>query len=152
MDCENVVEMMDEKENISLLDRIFCNLHLIFCPDCAEEVRRLELCRDIFLNDFLPLSPELEDTVMAAIATEEIEEPELLETGGFSIKGWIIAGIVMLVSLASVFFGMEFNKIALAAGMSFMIPVGITIGIVLSSYGALFIGSHLKELAERFGL
>jgi hypothetical protein len=30
--------------------------------------------------------------------------------------------------------------------------VGITIGIVLTCYGALFIGSHLKELMERFGL
>jgi hypothetical protein len=36
--------------------------------------------------------------------------------------------------------------------MSYLLPVGITIGIVLTSYGALFIGSHLKELSERFGL
>ena len=36
--------------------------------------------------------------------------------------------------------------------MSFLLPVGITIGVVLTTYGALFIGSHLKELSERFGL
>jgi hypothetical protein len=33
-----------------------------------------------------------------------------------------------------------------------MIPIGITIGIMLTGYGALFIGSHLKEFSERFGL
>jgi len=58
----------------------------------------------------------------------------------------------MLISLATVFFGLEFNKVALIAGMSFTIPIGITIGIALTSYGALFIGSHLKDLSERFGL
>jgi hypothetical protein len=36
--------------------------------------------------------------------------------------------------------------------MSFLLPVGITFGIVLTSYGALFIGSHLEEFSERFGL
>jgi hypothetical protein len=36
--------------------------------------------------------------------------------------------------------------------MSFLLPVGITVGIVLTSYGALFIGGHLKELSERFRL
>jgi len=30
--------------------------------------------------------------------------------------------------------------------------MGITIGIILTTYGALFIGSHLKQLSERFGL
>jgi len=80
----------------------------------------------------------------------EAEEAEL--PGGFSTRGWVIAGMVMLVSLATAFFGMDFNRVALAAGMSYMIPVGITIGIALTCYGALFVGSHLKEFTERFGL
>jgi hypothetical protein len=60
--------------------------------------------------------------------------------------------MVMLVSFATAFFGLDFNEVALTAGLSFMIPIGITIGIVLTCYGALFIGSHLKEFIERFDL
>jgi hypothetical protein len=47
---------------------------------------------------------------------------------------------------------MNFVAIANSEGSSFLLPVGITIGIVLTCYGALFIGSHLKELSSRFRL
>ena len=158
MNCAKILDMVyeysgEEPGSMPLLAQMQVGLHLLFCPDCAQAVERFEVCRDMLRFDFMPPSPGLEDTVMGMIAVEEgnsLEEAEI--PGGFSTRGWVIAGLVMLVSLATVFFGLEFNKIALAAGMSFMIPVGITIGLALTSYGALFIGSHLKELTERFGL
>ena len=161
MNCAKILDMVyeysgeDSDGGMPLLVQIQVGLHLMFCPDCAQEVERFEVCRDMFRFDFMPPSPGLEDTVMAMIAGEPDEALEAEGTevpGGFSTRGWVIAGLAMLISLATAFFGLEFNKIALAAGMSFMIPVGITIGLALTSYGALFIGSHLKELTERFGL
>jgi len=154
MDCAKILELVYEQEDMSLFNRIKVGMHLLICPDCAQEVERFEVCRDILLNDFLFPAPDLEDSVMTMISDgEEITETcEADIPGGFSIRGWIIAGIAMFVSLATVFFGMNFNKVALIAGMSFTIPIGITIGIALTSYGALFIGSHLKTLSERFGL
>ena len=159
MSCERILDKVYEysgdPDAMPLVTRIRIGLHLLVCPDCAQEVERFEVCRDILRSEFLPPAPGLEDAVMAMIAAEQNEaaEAEGAELpGGFSIRGWIIAGLVMLVSLATAFFGLDFNKVALAAGMSFMIPVGITIGIALTCYGALFIGSHLKEFSERFGL
>jgi len=159
MNCAKILDIVYEQEEMSLFNRIKVGLHLLVCPDCAQEVERFEVCRDILQNDFLYPAPDLEESVMSMISageaanTEEIVGAHEAEVpGGFSIKGWIIAGIVMLVSLATVFFGLEFNKVALIAGMSFTIPIGITIGIALTCYGALFIGSHLKTLSERFGL
>ena len=160
MNCVKVLDKVYEysgeepHNSMPLMIRIQVGLHLLVCPDCTREVESFEVCRDI-LREFLPPAPGLEDTVMAMIAAEGNESPEAEKSeipGGFSTRGWIIAGLVMLVSLATVFFGMEFNNVALIAGMSFMIPIGITIGIILTCYGALFIGSHLKELTERFGL
>ena len=153
MNCAKILDMVYEQEDMSLPGRIMVGLHLMFCPDCAAKVGRFEACNTILLNDFLPPSPGLEDNIMAALGAEE-EALELQEAvpGGFSTRGWIITGIVMLVSLATAFFGFEFQEIARSAGMSFLIPVGITIGILLTGYGALFIGSHMKELTERFGL
>ena len=149
MSCAKILDIVfEQQEDMSLFNRIRVGLHLLVCPDCAQEVERFEVCRDMLQDDFLFLAPD-DETVNTAEALETIDA-EI--PGGFSIRGWIIAGIVMLVSLATVFFGLEFNKIALIAGMAFTIPIGITIGIALTSYGALFIGSHLKDLAERFGL
>jgi hypothetical protein len=161
MNCERVLEKVYEMDDsMSLLTRIRIGLHIITCPDCAQEVERFEVCRDILRNDFFPTSildaaPSLEDTVMAMAAAEEdnaMEQESVEISGGFSTRGWVIAGLVMLVSLATIFFGLDFNKVAVASGMSFMIPIGITIGMALTCYGALFIGSHLDEFTERFGL
>jgi len=155
MSCAKILDIVYEQEDMSLFNRIRVGLHLLVCPDCAQEVERFEVCRDIYYHDFLFPAPDLEDAVMSMISAEEEEIAEAMNAeiiGGFSIRGWIIAGIVMLISLATVFFGLEFNKVALIAGMAFTIPIGITIGIALTSYGALFIGSHLKTLSDRFHL
>ena len=160
MSCTRILEKVyenygEEPRDVPLLTQIQVEWHLLFCPDCAREVERFRVCADILRNDFLPPSPGLEDTVMTMVENEEAAALAAAQTevpGFMSTRGWVIAGLIMLVSLATAFFGLEFNKIALAAGMSFLLPVGITIGIALTVYGALFIGSHLKELSERFGL
>ena len=161
MNCERILEKVYESygegahDSFPLLTQIQVGLHTLLCSDCAREIERFEKCRGILNNDFMPSAPAgFEDSVMAMIGAEEnaFEEAEAPAPGGFSTRGWVIAGLVMLISLATAFFGLEFNNIVLASGMSFLIPVGITIGIVLTCYGALFIGSHLKELTERFGL
>jgi hypothetical protein len=158
MNCARVLDKVYEysgESQVPLWTRIWIGMHLLVCPDCAQEVERFEVCKDILQNDFLPSVPaDIEDKVMAMITTEEDESEveQIVPSGGFSTRGWVIAGLVMLVSFATAFFGFDFNEVALAAGMSFMIPIGITIGIALTCYGALFIGSHLKELIERFDL
>ena len=163
MSCEKILDKVYEQDKMSLPEQIRVGLHLLVCPSCAREVERFETCKEILRSEFMPSAPDaqsVENTIMAAIAAEEGLQMQGLQThgqeaevqGGFSTRGWIIAGLVMLVSLATAFFGLDFDKVAHAAGVSFMIPVGITIGIALTCYGALFIGSHLKELTERFGL
>ena len=158
MNCARILEKVYENYgeephgSLPLLTQIQVGLHLLICPDCAREIERFEVCRDILISDFLPPSPGLEDSVIAMMAAEKDPSEETEVPGGFSTRSWVIAGLIMFVSLATAFFGLDFNKIARAAGMSFLIPVGITIGIALTCYGALFIGSHLKELTERFDL
>jgi hypothetical protein len=104
-------------------------------------------------EDFFPPAPGLEDSIMAKVALEiEEEQPQTASVGGLSTRGWVIAGLIILISLATAFFGFDFKRIVGEMGTSFLLPASITIGIVLTTYGAFFIGSHLKELSERFGL
>jgi len=153
MGCERIIDMAHEREGLPLFGRLRVALHLLACPRCAAEAGRLELGMRALREGFMPPPPNLEDAVMARIAEEGgLDAAEAAAPGGFSLKGWVFAGLVLLVSLTTIFFGMEFRNVALAAGVSFMVPIGITVGIVLTVYGALFIGSHLKKLSERFGL
>jgi hypothetical protein len=107
-------------------------------------------------TDFLPPSPGFEEQLMQRIYEEISEEEKIdasaLPTAGFSFRGWVIIGFFVLLSLSSSFFCFFFVEIAKSEGSSFLLPVGLTIGMVLTCYGALFIGSHLKELSNRFRL
>jgi hypothetical protein len=136
-------------ESTSLAFQAKMAAHLFFCPSCAKEARKVEIA-EASMTDF-PQSPRFEDCIMAQIADmplENAQEPE----ADISFRSWVITGIIILVSLSTSFFGMDFERIAHNQGPSFLIPVGITIGVVLTCYGTLFIGSHLKELSRRFGL
>ena len=157
MSCEKIMDIVYEYdgEKMPLLQQIQVDLHTIFCSACAQEIKRLEICREILKEDFFPASPGFENIIMEKIAAEtelNRETEKNNAAGSLSLSGWVVAGIIITISLVTVFFGMEFNRIAVGAGISFMLPVGITIGVILTSYCALFISSHLKELSRRFGL
>jgi len=161
MNCSKILDMVyhysgndGTEDSTPLLNQIQICLHTFFCQDCAGKIERYETTRHIMRNDFFPPSPCLEDSVMLKIAADDelSENSPYAIPGGLSTRGWIIAGLIIFISLGTSFFGLDFQKIADETGISFMLPFGITAGIVLTSYCAFFIGSHIKELTERFGL
>ena len=135
------------------MERFAAAFHMLFCGRCAAGFKRLENARKALKMDYLPLSPDFEDAVMLRIYAEEAFEKDPVEIpGGVSTRGWVIAGCVVVVSLATVFFGKDFAIVANSHGSSFLLPLGIITGVVVAGYGSLFIGSHIKELSERFHL
>jgi hypothetical protein len=168
MTCHEIMDKIYEysgEESMPLLLQARIALHLFFCPDCTQEAERFEVTRNILKHDFFPPAPDVQEPVMLQIMRGAIEPAALAEdeesgaleefpasVEGVSFRGWVITGIIVLFSLSSSFFGGNFGRLAALGGMSFLLPVGITIGAVLTCYGAIFIGSHLKELSERFGL
>ena len=168
MDCQRVMDTVYEAEkdstrvelrlmgsvagSLPLLTQIRIGLHLLFCPGCARELRNLQYIEEIMKTDFLPPSPDFEDLLMDRLYEETGGEEKIDAPAGFSFRGWVIIGFFVLFSLSSSFFGVNFIEIANIEGLSFLLPVGLTVGMVLTCYGALFIGSHLKGLSSRFRL
>jgi len=167
MDCSKVKDLIYEysgneygQSSMSVLDQIQISLHTFFCQNCAREIELYENARNILREDFSAHSSELltnsklEDAIMMKIAEEELYDAQESYTaaGGISTRGWVIAGLIIMISLVTAFLGIDFKNLASESGMSFLLPIGITIGVVVTTYGALFIGSHLKELSERFGI
>jgi hypothetical protein len=168
MTCHEIMDKIYEYagEPLPPLLHIRIALHLFFCPGCARELERFEAARHILRTGFFPPSPDFEETVMERLRNdpgisgaegeylpgEEAGQPAGVPDTGVSFRGWVITGLVALFSLPASFFGFNFSRLAASEGMSVLLPVGITVGVVLTCYGALFIGSHVKELSERFGL
>jgi hypothetical protein len=162
MDCSKVLELIyyysdNEYEAEGLMPfftQIRIWLHVFFCENCAKKIEKYETTKEIMQEEFFPPSPGFEESIMRRVVTEEDlkDATHFAIPGGLSTRGWVITGLIVFISLTTAFFGLDFQNIVKETGTSFLLPVGITIGIVLTSYGAFFIGSHLKELTERFGL
>ncbi|MFP3042562.1 peptidoglycan-binding protein [Treponema primitia] len=162
MNCNDVMDKVYEFEgnsSLPLFTRLQIWLHTLRCPccagnsvaSCAEKIEKLTAARSLMKENFFPPAPGLEDRIMQSIALEELDE-EYPEIAGVSFRSWVVTGLVILVSLSTSFLGMDFIKVADNWGSSFLLPIGITVGAIVSAYGALFIGSHLKELSDRFNL
>jgi len=155
MDCRTVMDTIYEYEkgsSLPFLVQMRIWFHLLFCSDCSREIVNLQNVEEIMKTDFLPPSPDFEDVLMERLYAENGVTRDTDAPTGFSFRLWVIIGFFVLLSLSSSFFGMNFVEIADSEGLSFLLPVGITIGMVVTCYGALFIGSHLKELSDRFRL
>ncbi|MCL2834189.1 MAG: peptidoglycan-binding protein [Treponema sp.] len=161
--CAEIRDMLFEQddEGGSMLQKLRIKIHLLFCPGCAAAYRQLEICGDLIRSGFFPPSPSFEDRIMEQIAREgsadDIPADEITDTvpevpGGFSFRAWVIIGFFIFASLTSSFIGMDSYGLVSKFGSSFLVPAGITVGIMLTGYGAFFIGSHLKELTEHFKL
>jgi hypothetical protein len=144
----------DGDEPIPLKQRFCLALHILVCGHCAARLARYEEAMYELRTSFFPPAPDLSGSIMERIGRiyeEDMDaEPVFAIPGGVSTRAWVIVGFIILLSLATLFFGSDFTAVALDQGSSFLVPLGLTIGIVLTSYGALFIGSHLEELSERF--
>ena len=155
MDCNAVLNdsyNTDKDNPLPKISRMRINFHLLFCPACSAELKNLRHIEEIFRIDFLPPSPHFDELIMEHLHMETIMEEKTDAPTGFSFRSWVVIGFFVLLSLSSSVFGRNFVQIAAAEGLSFLLPVGLTIGMVVTCYGAIFIGSHLKELSTRFRL
>ncbi|MDR3303401.1 MAG: peptidoglycan-binding protein [Treponema sp.] len=155
MTCHEVKDKLYEagrEEALPLMLRVRIMAHLFGCSRCMREARNLKIAQQLMAEDFFPTPPLFEDRVMASIYDEAAWETPVSapDPHAISLRSWVITGFVIVISLATSFFGMNFIEIAAAQGLSFLLPVGLTIGCIVTGYGALFIGSHLKELSDRF--
>jgi hypothetical protein len=124
-------------------------LHVLFCGRCAQEMQLLEAARFCLQTSFFPDAPDFEDSILERIRAEAEEEIHFSSLpGGVPVRGWVIVGFIVLLSLFTAFF----DSLSRAQDSYFLLSLGILMGIVTSVYGAIFIGSHLKEFSAHFRL
>ena len=154
----NCNEVMDEiyefsgDDLIPLPQKIRIAFHLFFCVRCSEKMRKLEMLKEIPQSQLFPPSPSFEEIVMEQLAGDFLEDEARGNEapGAFSFRSWVIIGFIILISLATSFFGIDIIQVAFGRDSSYLIPLGITVGMVLTGYGAFFIASNLEELREHF--
>ena len=65
---------------------------------------------------------------------------------------WIFTGLVMVVSLLAVPFGADYQLFRSFFGAGYSLSLALVMSLFLASYCALYVSSHIRELAKRFHL
>jgi hypothetical protein len=149
MKCDEKLDKIlcaDDDTSLSFITRVQFFLHTFFCDRCRVVMEHYEDSRDLMKNDFFYDIPDLSDTIMNEILREETVLEDVENYEWVSFKKWIVGGCIILVSLVSAFFGFNFNAVAVSGDSSYMLSVGLVIGLIVSIYGSLFIGTQMKQL------
>jgi hypothetical protein len=153
MNCDKFLDYLYFSEGrFPLIKRIFMYFHILHCPKCAAHVRALQTASGCMKEDFFPTAKEsIAENIMALIQGEDFTEaPAKHELVTF--RAWVISGLAILFSLSSVYFGIDYLTPGNMHTIYFMLPLGITVGGVITAFGAVFIGCHITELSKWLGL
>lgn len=114
--------------------------HLSACPACRARIEREAAAITAYRTGKAdPRLPILEERVMAAIRLTPRPRRVVL------LRDWIVAGLVIALSMALIPLGEEFDLVKEAFGPRYAMPLSLVLGLVLTVYIAVFIGSHLDE-------
>jgi hypothetical protein len=147
MKCdEKLDKILCADDDLSLVTRLQFFFHAFFCGHCHSVMKQYEDSRKLMKTGFFYETPDMSDIIMNQILRDDttLEDAEIHEW--ISFKKWIIGGCIILVSLVSAFFGFNFNAVAVSRDSSYMLSIGLVIGLIISIYGLLFIGTQMKQL------
>jgi hypothetical protein len=159
MNCDKVLDVLYYQDNgeypegrISFIMRFLICLHIRRCPKCAAHQRALRCASACLKEDFFPPATGIASEIMARVRDGGIFGDLPPEHAALPFRAWLVAGMAILVSLSSASIGIDYLTPVGARTISFMLPVGITVGAVITAFGAIFIGSHIAELSKWLGL
>ena len=144
--CNKVMDKFLELDKDSRIP-LSVSLHLIFCKKCRTQVRLCTLAEKASakpLNTPLPLNNEMMIKIMKQIdPTFVVQETNPIKP--VSMKGWIIAGIIMICTMLT--FGFQTSPETSKTLVSFFYLV---FAMVISIYCAFFVGSNLDFFVKKF--
>jgi hypothetical protein len=149
MKCDEKLDKIlcaDEDDVLSLATRIQFFFHTFFCDHCRSIMEQYEDSRELMRTDFFYEASDMSNEIMNQVLSNETIPEDIEIHEWVSFKKWIIAGCIILVSLVSAFFGFNFDEVAVSRDSSYILSIGLVIGLIISIYGLLFIGTQMKQI------
>ncbi len=129
--------------------------HIMFCSDCAlihgeinSAIENLQ-----YLDQKHQSMPELHNEIMESILKiQEDEQIVPVKEHSMPLFNWIGAGFIILGSIMLFQFSSAFKWLKEALGGSVEITMGIILGGAVTLYAIVFIATHVKSIADFFGV
>ncbi|MDR1257320.1 MAG: peptidoglycan-binding protein [Spirochaetaceae bacterium] len=159
MNCDKVLDVLYYQDNgeypegrFSFMVRFLIALHIRGCPKCAAHQKALQSASACLKEDFFPPATGIASEIMVRVRDGGVFGNVPSVNAALPLRAWLVAGLAILVSLSSASIGIDYLTPINTRTVSFMLPFGITVGSVITAFGAIFIGSHITELSKWLGL
>lgn len=141
MKCNSIMKCFMELDNYRSLP-LQIRGHLIFCTRCRKDILSMRRALETILNKKpYDTSEDLSNNIMEQIATSQV----IYKMDISSLK-WISVGLIIFASIFLVSFSEPLNWLKGHFGWRLEVPLNIVLGLVISLYATLFIGTHIDEM------
>ncbi len=153
MNCRTFTERYLDTETASNLP-ILASLHLLVCPACREEVRRMEQAlASLRRSAEAPQVRDMSREIMARITILEPDwESRVEPVQEIALANWIAVGLLIIAGFFFADMNQSFVWMKISFGKGLDIMISVVMGIVFTIYAAVFIASHMDFIANRIGL
>mgnify|MGYP006282294063 CR=1 FL=1 len=143
MKCEEMMDrycQLDVDERLPLRYRV----HMLFCSRCRHEVQYMEEKLVRFEGDFpFSMQNDASDTVMQLVRMSPVQYRK--EVSSFK---WLASGFVIFASIMLLPFSKSLSWLNDYFGGQLLFPLHVVMGILISVYAVLYVGTHLEELKD----
>ncbi len=145
MKCEKVMDryfQLDVDDGVPMSIRI----HMLMCPGCRKEVQFIEKQLVSLEGDFpYIMEHDAADTVMQLVRMSSVQYRK--EVSSFN---WILSGFIIFSGILLLPFNKSLSWLNDYYGGQLLFPLHVVMGILISIYAVLYVGTHLEELKASF--
>lgn len=143
MNCERLMNRYLELDNGAPLP-LYLRLHTLFCARCRAEIRAMERALAGMRRFAPPTVEDLGEEIMSRVMRSVSEDGRIVP-----LYNWVAGGVLILAGVILMRFGDSFIWLRERFGTDLELPLAIVLGVVLSVYAAVFVGTHIEELGRR---
>ena len=144
MNCNSTIENFLKLDNTKALPFLM-RMHMPFCPKCREEIRYMQtVFQSLKKSTPFEMQKDLNDVVMQGI---RISNNNIYDTS-ISPFRWLTTGLLIFVGIFFISFSESHIWLQGHFGPSLDLPLYIVLGMIISIYFLIFVGTHLNGMRK----
>ena len=156
MTCNEALNRLLSLDNGEQPDRETA-LHLTSCPGCLAQANRLRAALDSVLEPPAVASdPAASDAALTnAIMTAVRSLPAVTTPGrlhAMPLRNWLFAGLLILGGTFGLQYSDSLDWLRVSFGPVIDLAIGLILGLVLTTYLCILVGSNLERVSRLFRL
>lgn len=145
MKCSKIVDKYLDQEDMGVVP-FRVRLHALRCSRCRQEIAQLRKeIKKLRTKAPFDMKRDLSDNIMYRIGLTIIHVENRV-----SIAKWLSVGLVIFASIVLFSYSDYSIWVKEHFGSSFDIPMSMVLGLLISAYVLLFIGTNMEQLKKVF--